>query len=61
VPVLSDGENRQLTRLAQAAIEEKSKGDVGVPNDLAQVEREIDGYVLDLYGLTADAQFWVVR
>lgn len=61
VPVLSEKQNRELSQLAERALEEKSKADTGGASGLADVEHDINEYVRDLYGVTSDAQFWVVR
>lgn len=61
IPVLSAEQNGRLTELARLAIEEKRRSDAGEPHALAEVEGQIDAYVRDLYGVSRDAELWVVR
>jgi len=61
VPVLSAIQDKQLSDLAERAVGEKLAADRGRPSRLADIEAEIDAYVRDLYGVSPEANLWVVR
>jgi hypothetical protein len=61
VPVFSPEHDRRLTSLARKAIREKLSADQGRQSILGDIEREIDVYVRELYGIKSDAILWVVR
>lgn len=61
VPILSNEQDEHLSGLARAATEAKSQADEGNGQALANIEEEIDAYGSELYGVPANAEFWVVR
>lgn len=61
IPVLSPGQSRALDELGTRAIAAKLARDTGEATDLDTIERQIDEYVRDLYGIARDADLWVVR
>jgi hypothetical protein len=61
IPVLTTEQSTTLGDLGSRAVEAKIARDAGQPSDLATIERDIDEYVRDLYGIARDADLWVVR
>jgi len=62
IPVLSPAQGAHLDALGQRAINAKRASDRGANGEpLEPIEREIDQYVRDLYGIAQDANLWVVR
>jgi hypothetical protein len=62
VPVLSDRESEQLTSFGSRAVAAKAAQDLTEPAEsLTAVEVELDEFVRELYGISRDADLWVVR
>jgi hypothetical protein len=61
VPVLTGAQVHELDELGRRAVAAKAGRDGGQSADIAAVEREIDEFVRDLYGIPRDADLWVVR
>jgi hypothetical protein len=62
VPVLAPAQKTTLETLAARALVAKEALDAGRPGEpLSDIEREVDRYVRELYGVPADADLWVVR
>ena len=57
VPVLSDSQRTTLEDFAQRAFAARKDGDRG----LGAIERDLNAYVRDMYGVPRTAELWVVR
>jgi hypothetical protein len=62
IPVLAPEHTQTLETFASRAIAAKQAEDAGLAGEsLLKVEKELDAYVRDLYGVPKDAELWVVR
>jgi hypothetical protein len=63
IPVLTPDGAQQLDGLGRAAVAAKERLDreIGSAGELAEIEREVEICVHDLYGFQMDADLWVVR
>ena len=62
IPILSDRDAARLSSLGRRAVQAKEARDRGTGGEeLEEIEAEIDGLVRHLYGISRNAELWVVR
>ncbi|WP_160163290.1 Eco57I restriction-modification methylase domain-containing protein [Nitrolancea hollandica] len=62
VPVLAPEQKAALEDFADRAIAAKRASDVGQAGEsLVDIQKELNGYVRDIYGIPQSAELWVVR